>query len=215
MFEIPAELAELMATWQFEENGIFCTDRFIWENCNFKLRFYAHDGEGAFDSLHYELTASKCAGVVDVSQCWSRFTLFNEHVSLLDLNEPRRQLMFSGPCANAAELSPALLEHHTRLYGEWVNVNDWLNGANTEALTRLLTNVDGMLARGPICVLEGFEKVAADHAVSVYYTGEPRTRPGPRHQMLEIGNGWLIANDFAMRRLDNEGKRIWGPAEGV
>jgi len=200
MLEVPTELAELLDSWQFDASGYFDVHSCTWTPAEFRAVFSADDGEGAFETLFYELTASACTGQLEVNRGMSDFAVSNEHILLLDYNEPRGRLMFKGPPANPDFIAAKIVSHHREAYGAYIEENHWLNGGE-EDLRRHLKHPAGQLAKGPICVLEGYAKIAGEYGLPTYWSGEQTTPPDKRYQLVEFANGWLIASDFNMRRM--------------
>lgn len=132
-------------------------------------------------------------------------SLHRDHVLLWPYIYPCSSVSFYGEAKDHLAVVEELLKQHVRLFGDWIPFERFLNGNPAE----MVRGKYGMLARGPLPLIESYAQVLESFGISSNIT-EPRPAPytnDERSGLAEVGvlifekKCYFVATGFNARRL--------------
>jgi hypothetical protein len=114
----------------------------------------------------------------------SDWTFAEDHVLLWDHQEPFSQLNFIGPCSRHEDVLWRLYERHRAVAFPWIPFERYLNPAVIESG---LASGSGVLADGPVRLLQEYAAVVAESDLDPYFPYPPR----PAHWWDEDRRCWV------------------------
>jgi len=128
----------------------------------------------------------------------SPLLLTEDHATLWEYQHDTAQAFFYGTPQNADACVGALYTAHVRSVGSWIEFIRFFN--STSSLRDMLKTGGGLLARGPIPILEVYKEALRDLGVDVDIRF-PRPNKIPGVQALIIGKSYFVGNGWNAARL--------------
>lgn len=114
-------------------------------------------------------------------------------------DENRSSLNFNENKASASELKATFVEVHTKLFGQLVEQDLFLNRANGHLA--ILASGFGQFADGPTRIMEAYREVFQRHNVKHTILPYPVPKIEKDRKVFRIGASFFIAEDFTFEKL--------------
>jgi len=134
--------------------------------------------------------------------------LVDDHPILWEFRQVNASAFFRGIPSNRDACVGALYAAHRRTVGFWINFGSQLN--NSSRISELLETGDGLLAIGPIALLNAYREALAPYGVDVsivgehrahYWDGNVRKRLTDENVMaLLLGSSYLVGIGFTAEK---------------
>ncbi len=194
------DVAELVALFEDEEDGrIGRIVRVESDRPERRLELLVQ--ASGYDAAERRASVA-CEGAMRWSLCdgaFDRAAVADDHPALLDFDDDRGDLYFTGAVGDPAAAADALRAVHARTVGRFLEMGLVVNGL-PGSLEELLGVGYGRLATGPRRLLDRYALVLARSGVRTSILPVPlRDGLSPPFAVLELGRSWVVAKAFTAR----------------
>ena len=193
----------------YEENGGFCfrAIQFIPSGLTIDIKYIPGDGN---DAQHWRIEATEVRDYVIRKEWMEEIEVADEHPILLPFTEAVTDLFFYQSPSDILKIVGDLLENHRKLVCDWIEFGRFFNAQTGKSLASLLTNSSGMLASGPVSLMNTYAEVLNQNGIKnslmkprppKYWNGEQwMEQKAPLHALF-LGTSYVIAERFkAMKK---------------
>ena len=185
-----------------EDDVVVQIGRAIWSGKSLQLQLAL----SIFDSIneHWNVTCKNVYAYNLCDQIAIPLDFTEDHPVLWRFKQENASAYFNGAPKDAHAAIGALLEAHWRVVGNWIDFGDSIG--RPQELSKLLACGNGLLARGPIPLLNLYKETLGPLGVETYirFQGPPKVWDGSRWREVDrdktkalllgpsfvIGRGW-------------------------
>jgi hypothetical protein len=201
-------IVELTKNWEFENSGGL---RFRSSQCTADgvvLDLFLVPGNGS-NEQHWQI---ECSGVRDYllrNEFCVGLHVVSEHPLLLPFTEQVTKLYFYSASPNPIATVGALFECHRALVDTWIPFERFIN-VLPKKLSQLLAASSGLLADGPVSLMEAYSCVLGEHGIhsSMLPSQSPKFWDGEKWvvsnvplQAVIFESSYVVADRFNAKRL--------------
>ncbi|MBL0388593.1 hypothetical protein JJB07_18470 [Tumebacillus sp. ITR2] len=121
--------------------------------------------------------------------------VYQDHVLLWKANQEQAQLFFKGTPQNTNELVGELYIKHQEVTQGWIPFGTFLNGP----LEWLIKGGDGLLASGPLPLLQVYQTVLNSFGISTSLLSKGKTHQP--YQVLVFATSYVVAKEFQFEMM--------------
>lgn len=198
-------LREIIDTGEFEDNGSLWIEEVSRDSDSLLIRICLNLSDGPRERRTILCRQPRCDYLI-AGEPSDYLDLSNDHVLLWPHRQQRVALYFNGRPNDRLSLLGSLVEAHYRTVGEWIPFTQYMNSALFAPSCCLLDSGSGLLAEGPIKLIDEYRAVL--HTYGIRHSSPPAREPtwwdGTRWQpeteelyVLIIGSSFIVGPGFS------------------
>jgi hypothetical protein len=200
------ELDDILLTLEFEEGGGVHITGTDWFSDDLRVEFAINTGIDGKSQL-WEIQINGVRTNLIKSDFADRIELFEEHPLLWPYNQLQTSLYFGRPTKKPYELFEGLYRVHLQETKKWFSFDEYIN-ANVPIID-LCKSATGLLASGPIKLLEAYKKELESHEMNPTIVGGHNPEHSTNNQwiaekaqlkVLVIGDSYVVGETFEFSR---------------
>jgi hypothetical protein len=184
------KLLAVIAEFGDEEDVLIQFRDASWSGTSLQLRLAVSELDSEVDSLPgiWDVRCENVLGYALSNGSANWLELTEDHPLLWDFKHQSASAFFYKAPPNADAVVGALYEAHQRAVGSWINFGKHLNG--TPGLSSLLAAGNGLLASGPLPLLNLYKEILRSHGVEIdiRFPHPPKIWDGRHWRELEAEN---------------------------
>lgn len=141
-----------------------------------------------------------CEGVIERNlhpSTSGEIAFLENHPLLWNHNEEQGRLFYSSTIKNSYEVLGKLLIVHEEALGGWRSLTDFVNLHTSENKLKFATGPSGLLASGPLPLLQSYQKATRDNCTTNYV---PSFKPTTRYKALIFDDNFVICQSVAVNK---------------
>jgi hypothetical protein len=178
------------------ENDVYLVPAKILEDQDTLLIHFQVFLEGTTDLVQeWKVTCSETIDYHHRFEYIEDLNVYHDHVLLWKANQERAQLFFKGTPQNTSELVGELYLKHQDITEGWIPFGTFLN----EPLECLLNGGNGLLASGPLPLLQVYQTVLNFYGISTSLLSNDKAQNS--YQVLVFGTSYIVAKEFQFEMM--------------